>query len=119
MIVQTDGEFLPVGCLPVIKPNDVFDIAKGYGAEVKEGEDGVKEFVAAERAVAFREAGRRRGVRQHVGRRRSRSCRPIRRTFLAKLVGEYDLAGHVSVKNVPEMYRQFAIQAMQAGMQQT
>src|SRR5215203_3960068 len=35
VIVQTDGaQFLPVGCLPVLKPNDLFDVAKGYGAEI-------------------------------------------------------------------------------------
>jgi hypothetical protein len=38
--------------------------------------------------------------------------------ILAKLAGDYLLAVHVSVKDVPEMYRQFAIQAMQSGMQQ-
>ena len=38
--------------------------------------------------------------------------------ILTKLVADYDLAGHISVKNVPDMYRQFALQAMQAGVQQ-
>src|SRR3954452_4488708 len=34
------------------------------------------------------------------------------------MVGEYDLSVALSVKNIPPMYRQFAIGAMQAGMQQ-
>ena len=34
------------------------------------------------------------------------------------MVGEYDITAHIAVKNVPEMYRQFALQAMQAGVQQ-
>ena len=41
VIVQTDGDnFLPVGCLPVTKPDDLLDVAKGFGAEIKDVENG-------------------------------------------------------------------------------
>jgi hypothetical protein len=118
VIVQTDGaQFLPVGCLPVLKPNDLIQVAKGYGAEVKEPEDGVQELVLPNKRSIF--------VKQDNGMAFiSISAASLARVpanaqdILAKLVGEYDIAAHISVRNVPEMYRNFALQAMQAGVQQ-
>ncbi len=118
VIVQTDGaQFLPVGCLPVLKPNDLLDVAKGYGAEVKEAEGGVQEIVLPNKRSIF--------VKQDNGMAFiSMSAASLARVptnaqeILAKLVGGYDIAAHISVRNVPEIYRQFALQAMEAGMQQ-
>ena len=46
VIVQTDGsQFLPVGCLPVLKPNDLLEVAKNFGAEVKPADGDVTEVV--------------------------------------------------------------------------
>ena len=118
VIVQTDGaQFLPVGCLPVLKPNDLIQVAKGYGAEVKDAEDGVQELVLPNKRSIF--------VKQDNGMAFiSISAASLARVpanaqdILSKLVGDYDIAGHISVRNVPEMYRSFALQAMQAGVQQ-
>ena len=118
VIVQTDGaQFLPVGCLPVLKPNDLFEVAKGYGAEVKDAGEGVKELTLPNNRKIF--------VKQDGGMAYiSISAASLDRLpknpqqILAKLVADYDLAAHISVRNVPEMYRQFALQAMQAGVQQ-
>jgi hypothetical protein len=118
VIVQTDGDnFLPVGCLPVTKPEDLFDVARGYGAEVKDGEGGVKELEFA--------GGRSYFVRLQNGMAFIATSAPSlarvpanAQQILTQLVGEYDVAAHISVRNVPEQYREFAINAMQAGMQQ-
>jgi hypothetical protein len=120
IIVQTDGaQFLPVGCLPVTKPEDLFDVARGYGAEVKDGEGGVKElsfasgksyFVKLQDGMAFVATSSESLARVPA------SAQKILANLLE--VGDYDIAAHVSVRNVPEMYREFAVNAMQAGMQQ-
>lgn len=118
VIVQTDGaNFLPVGCLPVAKPNDLLDVAKAFGSEIKDGENGTKEiklpnqktlFVKTDNGMAF--------IAMSPASLAKLPADP--KQLLTKIVGNYDITAHVSLKNVPEMYRQFAMQAMQAGVQQ-
>jgi hypothetical protein len=118
VIVQTDGsQFLPVGCLPILKASDLFDIAKGYGATVKEAEGGVTEMVLPNKKSVFvkPDAGL---VFVSVSAASLGRLPANAQDILTKLVADYDLAGHISMKNVPDMYRQFALQAMQAGAQQ-
>ncbi len=118
VIVQTDGaNFLPVGCLPVVKPNDLLEVAKAFGSEIKDGENGTKEiklpnqktiFVKTDNGMAF--------LAMSPASLAKLPADP--KQLLTKIVGDYDITAHVSLKNVPEMYRQFALQAMQAGVQQ-
>ncbi len=118
VIVQTDGaNFMPVGCLPVVKGDDLLEVVKNYGAEIKDSVSGAKEVVLPNRRSVF--------VKQENGMAFiSTSAASLARLpanpkqLLTKMVGEYDLTAHISVKNVPEMYRQFALQAMQAGVRQ-
>jgi hypothetical protein len=118
VIVQTDGaQFLAVGCLPLLKPKDLLDIAKGYGAEVKDADNGATELVLPnKRSVFFKHANNM----GYIGATAASLARLPKnpQEVLAKLVSEYDLAGNIAVRNVPEMYRQYALQAMQAGVQQ-
>lgn len=118
VIVQTDGaNFHPVACLPISKPEDALEIVKLHGGEVKDGENGTKElsipnappvFMKAQDEVVF--------LATSVASLERLPAKPLE--ILTKMVGEYDLSLAVSIKNVPEMYRQFATQAMQAGLQQ-
>lgn len=118
VIVQTDGgNFLPVGCLPVTKPNDLLEVAKAYGSEIKDGENGTKEiklpnqktiFVKIDNGMAF--------IAMSAASLEKLPTNP--KQVLTKIVGDYDITAHVSLKNVPEMYREFAVTAMQAGVQQ-
>jgi len=118
VIVQTDGaQFLPVGCLPVLKAPDLLDVARGYGAEVKAGENGITEVVMPNKKSIFvKEDNGTAFISVSPASLGKLPANP--QDVLAKLVADYDVAGHIAVKNVPEMYRQFAIQAMQAGAQQ-
>ena len=118
VIVQTDGDnFLPVGCLPVTKPDDLLDVAKGFGAEIKDGENGTKEIVLPnKRSIFVKVDGGMAFISISAASLGKLPANP--QQLLTKMVGEYDIAAHISVKNVPEMYRQFALQAMQAGVQQ-
>src|SRR5207237_10589456 len=104
IVVQTDViGFYPVACLPVTKSDDVLEVAKAYGAEVKDGENGTKEltlpnqrsfFVKPEKDAVFI----------------SQAAASLTRLpgnapkLLKKMVAEYDLSAAVSVKNIPDMY---------------
>lgn len=118
VIVQTDGaQFLPVGCLPVLKPNDLLEVSKAFGAEVKPEADGVTEIVMPnKKSIYVKQDGGMAFISVAPGSLAKLPTNP--QEILSKLVGDYVVAGHIAVKNVPEMYRQFALQAMQAGAQQ-
>jgi hypothetical protein len=119
VIVQTDGtQFFYVACLPVANGDDIVDIAKAYNAEVKDGENGTKEltmpnkppiFLKTENGVSF----------LSIAPGSLAKLPPNALEILGKRVGDYDLSVSLAVKNIPDMYRQFAIGAMQAGMQQS
>jgi hypothetical protein len=118
VIVQTDGaNFIPVACLPVIKGDDLLGVAKNYGAQVKDGENGAKEITLPNKRSVF--VKQENGLAFVTTSAASLSKLPANpQELLTKMAGEYDLTVHASIKNIPEMYRQFALQAMQAGMQQ-
>lgn len=119
VIVQTDGsQFYYVACLPVANADDVVEIAKAHGAEVKDAENGIKElsipnkppiFLKTENGVSF----------LSIAPASLAKLPASALEILGKRVGEYDLSVSLAVKNIPEMYRQFAIGAMQAGLQQS
>jgi hypothetical protein len=118
IITQTDGNaFLPVFCLPVKNIDDVLGIATAYGAELTDGDDGVKVLTLQNGQSAY--------VKHDNGwafvAQKSASLDKLPadpESAFAKMLGEYDVALKIAVKNVPEAYRQLAQQAMQAGMQQ-
>jgi hypothetical protein len=118
IIVQTDGaQFYYVAAIPVANPDDLLEIAKMHQADVKDADNGTKEisipgkppiFLKTENNVAF----------LSIAQASLAKLPPNPLEILGKMVGEYDLAVALRVRNIPEMYRQFAIGAMQAGMQQ-
>jgi hypothetical protein len=118
VIVQTDGvQLLPVGCLPVKKLSDLLAVVTAYGIEVKDAGDGIKELAQPEgQAVFVKEADGWAYIGQSPAVLANVPENP--QTILNEIVSEYDLGARFSVQNVPEMYRQFAVQAMQSGMQQ-
>jgi hypothetical protein len=118
VIVQTDGaNFIPVACLPVIKGDDLLGVVKNYGAQIKDGENGAKEITLPNKRSIFVKQDN--GLAYITTSAASLSKLPANpQELLTKMVGEYDLTVHASIKNIPDMYRQFALQAMQAGMQQ-
>jgi hypothetical protein len=118
VIVQTDGtQLLPVGCLPVKKLSDLLAVVTAYGIEVKDAGDGIKELAQPEgQAIFVKEADGWAFIGQSPAVLGNVPESP--QAILNEIVSEYDLGARFTVQNVPEMYRQFAIQAMQAGMQQ-
>jgi hypothetical protein len=118
VIVQTDGvQLLPVGCLPVKKLDDLLEVAMNFGIEVKDVGDGVKELARPEgQAIYVKQANGWAFIGPSPGALATLPEKP--QAVLGELAEKYDLAVRFSVRNVPEMYRQYAIQAMQSGIQQ-
>ncbi|MCI0333430.1 MAG: hypothetical protein L0228_09425 [Planctomycetes bacterium] len=118
VIVQTDGaQFLPIVCLPVTNIDDLLGVATAFGAQIADGEEGVKVLsLPNEQTIYVKHDGNWAFIGNTPASLAQLPKEP--QTILAKMLAEYDIAANVSVKDVPEMYRQFAIQAMQAGMQQ-
>ena len=118
VIVQTDGQnFIPVGCLPVTKVDDLLGVVKNYGMQIKDSDNGGKEIMMPnQRSIFVKQEGGLAFISTSAASLAKLPANP--EELLTKMAGEYDLAIHASVKNVPEQYRQFAMQAMQAGVQQ-
>lgn len=116
-IVQTDGQ-MPSGalCLPVSDVNALLDVAKGFGVTVTDMGDGVSQIKTPQGAGAF--------MKKSDG-WAMLSMAPMMfeglpedpATMLAPLVKDYDVAAKVLMKNLPEAYRQQAIDAMSQGAQ--
>jgi hypothetical protein len=116
-IIQTDGQ-MPSGalCLPVSDANALIDVAKGFGVTVTDMGDGVSQIKTAQGAGAFMKKS---------GNWAMLSMAPTMfaglpddpATMFAPLLKEYDVAVNVLMKNLPEAYRQQAIDAMSQGGQ--
>lgn len=118
LIVQTDGTgFYPVGCLPIAKVEDALDVAKAYGADVKDAENGTK-HLALPNGKSFYVKSQNGVVFISVAAASLERLPDDPQAILTKMVAEYDVSAVVAVKNIPDVYRQFAMQAMKAGMQQ-
>ncbi len=118
LIVQTDGAgFYPVVCLPVSKLEDVLDVAKAHQIEVKVGENGSQELIMPNGQSLFAKS-------QNDMVFISRAPASLAhlpgnaQEILKNRVGDYDLTVALSVKNVPEMWRQMAIGTLQTAVQQ-
>jgi hypothetical protein len=118
IILQTDGtRFIPVACLPVTKLDDLLQVAENYGAKAQDAGKGVKEislpngqsvYVTANDNWAF--------VAQSADTLADLPADPQK--TLAGLVTDYDVALQFSVQNIPQMYRQMALAAFEAGLAQ-
>jgi hypothetical protein len=118
VIVQTDGfQPLPLGCLPVKNLDDLLTVAANFGMEVRDTGDGIQEIAQPEgQAIYVKEANGWAFIAQSPATLARVPENP--QAILNEIVDEYDLGARFSVQNVPEMYRQLIVQAMQAGMQQ-
>jgi hypothetical protein len=116
-ITQTDGmAILPVVCLPVKNADDLIGVAVAYGAELSDGEDGVKVLTLNEQPIYVKAANGWAFVGQNPAALAKVPKDP--QAAFSKMLGDYDVAVKIAVKNVPDVYLQFAQQAMQSGMDQ-
>jgi len=118
VVVQTDGEKLrPIGCLPVTNLDEVLSLTQPFGVQVEENSEGIKVISMPNQRTLYAKA--KGGWAFLSLSTESLACAPSDpASLLTKLVAEYDVAARISVPNAPEMYKQQAIAAMQAGLKQ-
>jgi hypothetical protein len=116
LILQTDGAgYFPLVCLPVAKIEDVLEIAKLRGADIKDGENGIKVLMMPGGQTIFVKP--QNGVMFFSKTPASLSRLPANpQEILASRVGDYDVSAVLAVKNVPESTRQLAITAVRFGL---
>lgn len=118
LILQTDGAaLLPVICLPVPKANDLLDIAKAYGAQVAETEAGLKEVQLPNQQTYFVKGQNNWLFISNSAHALDKAPQDPPASF-GELVGDYNLAVRLSLKNMPESWRQLGTAWMEMGMQQ-
>jgi hypothetical protein len=117
MVLQTDGmQFVPVGCLPVTSLDEVLELAMGFGVMADDAGDGVKELAMDDRSLFVKQVGDWAFLSQSPDALATAPADPL--TVLKPLVEDYAVGVNVKVPNVPEMYRQIAVQQMRQGMEQ-
>ena len=117
VILQTDGQqFMPVACIAVTDLDKVLALVKGFGAQVQDGADGAKQIALPNgQTIHVKHANGWAYIAQAESALASLPADPL--AELNKIVSEYDLGARVAAQNVPEQYRQMAVQAMKAGME--
>jgi hypothetical protein len=118
LIVQTDGTgFLPVACLPVREPDAVLQGAAQRGMTVKDAPGGLKELRQENgRAYFVKTEGNWTYVSNTSTALDRLPADP--QATLAEAAGDKLISVNALLSNVPEFYRQFALQMVQSGMQQ-
>ena len=117
MVLQTDGmQFVPVGCLPVTSLDELLELAVGFGVMAEDAGDGVQELAMEDRSLFVKQVGDWAFLSQSPEALASAPADPL--TVLKPLVENYSVGVNVKVPNVPEMYRQIAVQQMRQGMEQ-
>ncbi|QDT70267.1 hypothetical protein MalM25_32130 [Planctomycetes bacterium MalM25] len=117
VVLQTDGaSFTPLGCLPVTDIDRVLEVAENFGFEPLALDDDTYEIELPDQTIFFKSAGEWVFVAQSAAALASAPADPTQ--TLNKLTETYDLGVTASVPNVPEMYRQIALEELRNGMEE-
>jgi hypothetical protein len=118
VVVQTDGaQILPIGCLPVTSLDELVSLGQPFGVQVEENSEGIKVISLPNQQTIYAKAkGGWAFLSITPDALASAPSNPS--ALLSKLIADYDFAARISMTNAPEMYKQQAITAMQAGLKQ-
>jgi hypothetical protein len=118
VVVETAND-MPGGaiCIPVTDVNAFLDVAKGFGVTVKDADDGLKQITLPQGQGAFLKSTQGWALLS-LSPAMINAVPADPGTLLTPLAKEYDLAVQIHVQNVPESYRQMAVDAMSQGAQQ-
>lgn len=115
--LQSDGEtFVPVGCLPITDLSSLLDMIKEMGLTPFDAGDGITELELPDQTIYLKESEKWTFVAQTPEALLSAPSDPSE--VLQNLVNDYDLGVRVMVQNVPEMYRELALEQLRVGMEQ-
>lgn len=116
-IVQTDGsQFNPVICLPVTDLDAMLAIMENFGMTTSEVGDGIIEIEAPNQSIYVKADGPWAFISQTPEMLEETPADPA--PLFDELSKEYDLSVRVMLQNVPDLYRQIAIQQLKAGAEQ-
>jgi hypothetical protein len=118
LILQTDGmQFLPIICLPVTNADEVLATLGTIGGEVKDVADGLKQVTLPNGKSAYiKNTGGWSFMSQNQASLARVPSNP--EAAFSTVLKDYDIAARARAQNVPQMYRQMGILALQAAMQQ-
>jgi hypothetical protein len=118
VIVQSSGD-MPGGavCLPVTDLNALLDVVKGFGITAKDAGNGLQQVSTPQgQSVFLKNTSGWALLSLSPDMINAVPADPG--SVLAPLAKDYDLAVQLHVQNVPETYRQQAVEAMSQGAQQ-
>lgn len=117
VVLQTDGaSFTPLGCLPITDVDRVLEVAENFGFEPLDVGDGAYEIELPDQTIFFKSVGEWVFVAQSAAALASAPADPTQ--TLAELTASYDVGVTGMVQNVPEMYRQIALEELRNGMEE-
>ncbi len=115
--VQSDGEtFAPVVCLPINDLASLLGMIQEMGLSPFDAGNGITELELPDQTIYLKETDKWTYVAQSPEALASTPNDPSE--VLQKLVKDYDLGVQVMVQNVPEMYRELALEQLRVGMEQ-
>ena len=117
VMLQTDGvTFVPVVALPVNDLPALLELVKGMGITPFEAGDGITEIELPDQTIYLKEGNNWTFAAQSAEALDSAPADPSDQ--LKEIAADYDLGVRVMVQNVPEMYREMALEQLQAGMEE-
>ena len=116
-VVQTDGfQFVPVVCLPVTDLPALLELATVFQMKTSDVGDGITEIEIPNQSIYVKEGGGWAYLAQSAEMLADTPNDPAA-TFAA-LAADYDIGARLMVQNVPEMYRNIALEQIRAGAEQ-
>ncbi|RIK74154.1 MAG: hypothetical protein DCC67_16940 [Planctomycetota bacterium] len=118
LLVQTDGQ-MPAGalCVPVTDLDALLDVAKGFGVTSQDAGDGLTQLSTPQGQSVFAKTSNGWALLS-ISPDMLGSLPADPGVALAPLAKDYDLGLRLHMQNLPEAYRQMAIQAMSEGAKQ-
>ena len=117
VVLRTDGvQFVPIVCLPITDLDATLEVVEGFGFAPADAGDGVVELELPDQTLYLKSSGEWTYAAQSPDALDSAPNDPS--PALNMLVRDYDLSVKLAVQNVPELYRQMALQQLRAGMEQ-
>jgi len=117
VVLRTDGSaFTPLVCLPIPDLDPILELAENLGLEPLLDDSGVYEVATPEQTVYVKQSGEWTYAAQTAEALANLPADPS--GPLKQIVGSYDLGAMVLAQNVPEMYRQIALEQLRQGMEE-
>ena len=117
VMLQTDGvTFVPIVALPINDLSALLELVKGMGITPFEAGDGITEIELPDQTIYLKEGKNWTFAAQSAEALDSAPADPSDQ--LKEIAADYDLGVRLMVQNVPDMYRDMALEQLQEGMEE-